>query len=102
MNDHAIIQRDVLSTSLNNKFDVIFGSDIVACPYVDALNSLIETLEYYFNENPKLLIYISYKRRNESENNYFWNIIHSIRLRHKLCDRSSLHVGSWRILHEKT
>ena len=36
------------------------------------LNSLIETLEYYFNENPKLLIYISYKRRNESENNYFW------------------------------
>ena len=75
MNDHAIIQRDVLSTSLNNKFDVIFGSDIVACPYVDALNSLIETLEYYFNENPKLLIYISYKRRNESENNYFWNII---------------------------
>jgi 16S rRNA G966 N2-methylase RsmD len=53
-------------------FDVIFASDIVACPYTAAYSALLNTFLYFCGVNPSCVILISYKRRQETES-VFWD-----------------------------
>lgn len=55
------------------RFDVIIASDVVACPYAEAYEALLQTFVHFSDVNPGLNIIISYKRRQESEST-FWKI----------------------------
>lgn len=50
-------------------FDVVIGADIVACPYAEAFEPLVTSLKAL--SGPDTVILLAYKRRNDSEKNFF-------------------------------
>lgn len=57
---------EAVSAAVGN-VDVVLGSDIVACPYADAMNALVDTLSHFAALNPKLDIVIASQPREAIE-----------------------------------
>ncbi|KAL3673378.1 hypothetical protein V7S43_001093 [Phytophthora oleae] len=50
-------------------FDVILGADIVACPYAEAFEGLMKSLQEM--AGPQTLVLLAYKKRQNSEEKFF-------------------------------
>lgn len=73
--------------SPNATYNVVLGADIVACPYVEAFEALLTSLKTL--ANPSTVILIAYKRRSDSEHDFFSALEHEFETR--LVDVADLH-----------
>lgn len=55
--------------TVHDAYDVIFGADIVACPYASAFKALIRSLTKM--ARPHTLVLLAYKKRQNSEEKFF-------------------------------
>lgn len=51
--------------------DIILAADIVACPYRDAFNALLQTMIDFSSQNKDLVILFTCKKRNVIEETFF-------------------------------